>query len=47
MTAISLAVSHFNPAIGAGVAFAGLVMKGVGALGDAREAMLTWGEFHP
>ncbi len=47
MTAISPAVSHLNPAIGAGVASAGLVLKGVGALEDAGKAMLTRGEFHP
>ncbi len=47
LTAISPAVSHFNPAIAAGVASAGLVLNGVGALGDAGKAMLTRGEFHP
>ena len=47
LTAVSPAVSHFSPAIGAGVASAGLVLKGVGALGDAGKAMLTRGEFQP
>ncbi len=47
LTAVSPAVSHFSPAIGAGVASAGMVLKGVGALGDAGKAMLTRGEFHP
>ena len=32
---ISPVVSLFNPVIGSGVASAGLVMKGIGALGDA------------
>ncbi len=47
LTAVSPAVSYFSPAIGAGVASAGLVLKSVGALGDAGKAMLTRGEFHP
>jgi hypothetical protein len=47
LTAVSPAVSHFSPVIGAGVASAGLILKGVGALGDAEKAMLTRGEFHP
>ena len=46
LTAISPAVAHFNPTIGAGLASAGMVLKGVGALGDAGKAMLTRGEFH-
>ena len=33
LTAISPAVSHFNPSIGASVASSGMVLKGVGALG--------------
>ncbi len=45
MTTISPAVAHFNPNIGAGVASAGLVMKKVGAVGDAGKAMLARGEF--
>ncbi len=47
LTAISPAVSHFNPVIGAGVASAGLVLKGVSALGDAGKAMLTRASFTP
>ncbi len=47
MTAVNPAVAHFNPVIGASVASAGLVMKGVSALGDAGKAILTRGEFHP
>ena len=37
----------FNPVIGAGVASAGLVLKGVGALGDAGKAFLARGDFNP
>ena len=47
LTAISPAVSHFNPVLGAGVASAGMVMKGVGALGDAGKAILRGGDFNP
>ena len=47
LTAISPAVAHFNPAIGAGMASAGMVLKGVGALGDAGKAMMTGGDFNP
>jgi len=38
VTSISPVVSLFNPVIGAGVASAGLVLKGIGALGDATKA---------
>jgi hypothetical protein len=41
LTSISPVIALFNPVISAGVASAGLVLKGVGALGDAR------GEFNP
>ncbi len=47
LTAISPAVSHFNPSIDAGVASAGMVLKGVGALGDAGKAMMRGGDFNP
>jgi len=47
LTTISSVVSLFNPVIGSCVASTGLVMKGIGALGDAGKAMLTRGEFHP
>ncbi len=47
LTAISLAVSHFNPSISASVASAGMLLKGVGALGDAGEAMMRGGDFNP
>ena len=47
MTAISPAVAHFNPVLGAGVASAGMVMKGVGALGDAGKAIMRGGDFNP
>ena len=33
LTAISPVDAHFNPTIGAGMASAGMVLKGVGALG--------------
>ena len=47
LTSISPVVSLFNPVIGSSVASAGLVMKGIGALGAARTAMSIRGEFHP
>ena len=47
LTTISPVVSLFYPFIGSGVANAGLVTKGIGALGDAGKVMLTRGEFHP
>ena len=47
LTAISPAVSHFYPSIGAGVASAGMVLKGVGARGDAGKAMMRGGDFNP
>jgi hypothetical protein len=47
LTAISPAVAHFNPTIGAGMASAGMVLKGVGALGDAGKAMMRGGDFNP
>ncbi len=47
LTTIMPAVSLLNPAIGAGVASAGLVLKGVGALGDAGKSLLIRGEFNP
>ena len=47
LTAISPAVAYFNPAIGAGVASAGMVLRGVGALGDAGKAMMRGGDFNP
>ena len=36
----------FNPVIGAGVASAGMVLKGVGALGDAGKALMARGIFN-
>ncbi len=45
--AISPAVAHFNPTIGAGLAFAGMVLKSVGALGDAAKAVRRGGDFNP
>ncbi len=47
LRAISPAVAHFNPALGAGVASAGMAMKGVGALGDAGKAIMRDGDFNP
>ncbi len=47
MTAISLAVAHYNPFLGAGVASAGMVMKGVGALGNAGKAIMRGRDFNP
>jgi hypothetical protein len=47
LTAISPAAAYFNPAIGAGLASAGMVMKGVGALGDAGKAIMRGGDFNP
>jgi len=47
LTSISPVVSLFNPVIGVGVASAGLVLEGVGALGDAGKALMTRGEFNP
>ncbi len=47
LTAISPAVAYFNPVIGADVASAGMVMKEVGALGDAGRAMMRGGDFNP
>ena len=46
LTSISPVISLFNPVIGAGVASAGLVLKGVGALGDAGKALMARGEFN-
>jgi hypothetical protein len=43
LTAISPAVSHFNPVLGAGVASAGMIMKGVGVLGDAGKSIMRGG----
>ena len=40
------AISYFNPAIGSGVASAGMVLKGVGALGDAGKAIMRGGDFN-
>jgi hypothetical protein len=46
ITAISFAVSVFNPVLWAGVASAGLVLKSVGALGDAGKALIARGDFN-
>ncbi len=47
LTAIIPAVAHFNPVLGAGVASAGMVMKGVGALRDAGKAIMRDRDFNP
>jgi hypothetical protein len=40
---LSPAISVFNPALGAGAASAGAVLKGVGALGDMGSSFLRGG----
>jgi hypothetical protein len=47
LTPISPAVAYFSPSIGAGTASAGMVLRGVGALKDARKAMIRGGDFNP
>ena len=47
LTVISPADAHFNPIICTGLASAGMVMKGVGALGDAGKAMMRDGDLNP
>ncbi len=47
LTSISHVIFILNSVTGAGVASAGLVLKGVGALGDAGKALMTRGEFNP
>ena len=44
LVAISPAVAHFDPTIGAGIASVGMVLKGVGALGDAGKAVMRGGD---
>ncbi len=46
LASISPIISLFNPAIGTGVASAGLVLKSVGALGNAGKALFTHGELN-
>ncbi len=40
LNAISPAISYINPTLGSGVASVGMVLKGVGALGDAGKAIM-------
>ena len=47
LTAISPAVDNFNPTIGAGIASAGIGLRGVGTLGDAVKAMMRGGDINP
>ena len=47
LTTMSPVFSFFSPVIGSGVASVGIVMKGIGALGDAGKPMMTHSEFHP
>ncbi len=47
LTAISPAVALLNPVLGAGVASAGMVMKGVGVLRNAGKAIMRGGDFNP
>ena len=46
LTSISPIVSLINLVIGAGVASAGMVLKGVGALGDAGKALIVRGDIN-
>ena len=46
MMSLSPAISMFAPQVGAGVASAGAVLKGVGALGDMGQAMLKGGDIN-
>ena len=51
LTTISPVVSLFNPVIGSGVASAGLVMKGIGALRSeerrvGKECRSRWSPYH-
>jgi hypothetical protein len=43
LMSLSPAISVFNPALGAGAASAGAVLKGVGALGDMGSSFLRGG----
>ena len=47
LTSISSVVSLFNPVIGAGVASAGMALKGAGALGNAGKALIARGDINP
>ena len=47
LIAISPFVPLFNPVNGAGVASAGRVLKGIGALGNARKALIARGTLAP
>jgi len=47
LATISPIASLFIPVIGVGVVSAGMVLKGVGALGDAGKALITRGGFNP
>ena len=46
LTAAAPVVSILNPAVGQGVAAAGMVSKGVGALGDMGSAALRGGDIN-
>ncbi len=46
LKAISPAVAHFNPVLGARVGSAGMVMKGVSARGDAGKEITRGGYFN-
>ena len=47
LTSTSPVISLFNHVMGAGVASAGMVLKGVGALGDAGKALIPRGNSNP
>jgi hypothetical protein len=44
LTSLSPAVAAFNPSVGAGMASAGMVAKGIGAIGDMGKAALSGGQ---
>ena len=46
LTSLSPALSLINPALGAGAASAGMVAKGIGALGDMGKAALRGGDIN-
>ena len=47
LASISYVVSLFNHVMGAGIASAGMVLKDVGALGDAGKALIPGGTLTP
>jgi hypothetical protein len=47
LTSISPVVSLFNPVVGAGVASVGMVLKCIGALGNAGKALTAREDINP